>query len=67
MATPLLNFLGIKDWAVRGFAVGVAAHGIGTARAYSVDPRAGAYASLGMGLHAILGAILLPLVARWVL
>ncbi len=67
VATPLLNFLGIKDWAVRGFAVGVAAHGIGTARAYSVDPRAGAYASLGMGLHAILGAILLPVVARWVL
>jgi predicted murein hydrolase (TIGR00659 family) len=67
VATPLLNLLGIKDWAVRGFAVGVAAHGIGTARAYSVDARAGAYASLGMGLHAIFGAILLPLVARWVL
>ena len=67
LATPLLNLLGIKDWAVRGFAVGVAAHGIGTARAYSVDPRAGAYASLGMGLHAIVGAMVLPAVARWVL
>ncbi|MCA2998666.1 MAG: LrgB family protein [Rhodocyclaceae bacterium] len=67
IATPLLNALGIRDWSQRGFAVGVAAHGIGTARAYSVHPRAGAYASLGMGLHALLGAVLLPWVARWLL
>ncbi len=67
VATPLLNALGIRDWSQRGFAVGVAAHGIGTARAYSVAPRAGAYASLGMGLHALFGALLLPWVARLVL
>jgi len=66
IAAPLLNVLGIRDWSQRGFAVGVAAHGIGTARAYSVDPRAGAYASLGMGLHALLGALFLPWVARWI-
>jgi predicted murein hydrolase (TIGR00659 family) len=64
IATPLLNFLGVRDWAARGFAVGVASHGIGTARAYSVHPRAGAYASLGMGLHALLGAIFLPWLAK---
>jgi predicted murein hydrolase (TIGR00659 family) len=67
VVTPLLNALGIRDWSQRGFAIGVAAHGIGTARAYSVHPRAGAYASLGMGLHALLGAVALPWVARWVL
>lgn len=67
VATPLLNLLGIRDWSQRGFSVGVAAHGIGTARAYSVDPRAGAYASLGMGLHALLGAIALPWIARLIL
>jgi predicted murein hydrolase (TIGR00659 family) len=67
IATPLLNALGVRDWSQRGFAVGVAAHGIGTARAYSVHPRAGAYASLGMGLHALLGALLLPWVARWLI
>ena len=67
IATPLLNALGVRDWSQRGFAVGVAAHGIGTARAYSVHPRAGAYASLGMGLHALLGALLLPWVAHWVM
>ena len=32
VATPLLNLLGLQDWRARGFAVGVAAHGIGTAR-----------------------------------
>ena len=67
IVTPLLNLLGVRDWAARGFAIGVAAHGIGTARAYSVHPRAGAYASLGMGLHALLGAMLLPWVAKLVL
>ena len=67
IATPLLNLLGIRDWSQRGFAVGVAAHGIGTARAYSVNPRAGAYASLGMGLHALVGAITLPWIARFIL
>lgn len=63
-ATPLLNALGLRDWSARGFAVGVAAHGMGTARAFSVHPRAGAYASLAMGLHGILGALLLPLAGK---
>jgi predicted murein hydrolase (TIGR00659 family) len=67
VVTPLLNTLGIRDWSQRGFAIGVAAHGIGTARAYSVHPRAGAFASLGMGLHALLGAIALPWVAKLIL
>ncbi|WP_309624070.1 LrgB family protein, partial [Methylibium sp.] len=43
------------------------AHGIGTARAWSVHPRAGAYASLAMGLHGVLAALLLPWLARWLL
>lgn len=60
IATPLLNALNIKDWRARGFAVGVAAHGIGTARAFQVHPTAGAFAGLGMGLNAILTAFLAP-------
>lgn len=65
IVTPLLNAMGVRDWAARGYALGLAAHGIGTARAWSVHPRAGAYASLAMGLHGVLGALLLPSVARW--
>lgn len=60
VVTPLLNALGLTDWRARGFAVGVAAHGIGTARALQVNPVAGAFAGLGMGLNAVLTAFLAP-------
>lgn len=56
----VLDALGLRVWWQRGFALGVAAHGIGTSRAFSVHPQAGAYASLGMGLHGVIGALLLP-------
>ncbi|MFN3643226.1 MAG: LrgB family protein [Gemmobacter sp.] len=62
VATPLLNALGMRDWRARGFAVGVAAHGIGTARAFQVNDTAGAFAGLGMGLNAILTALAAPVV-----
>ncbi|MFP4304831.1 MAG: LrgB family protein [Rhodosalinus sp.] len=58
--TPLMNGLGIRDWRARGFAAGVAAHGIGTARAFQVDATAGAFSGLGMGLNALLTALLAP-------
>ena len=59
----VFNALGVHLWWQRGFAIGVAAHGIGTSRAFSVHPQAGAYASLGMGIHGILGVVLIPLLA----
>ena len=61
----VLDALRITAWWQRGFALGVAAHGIGTSRAFSVNPEAGAYASLGMGLHGILGAVLIPYAVAW--
>lgn len=64
IATPLLNALGLRDWRARGLAVGTAAHGIGTARAFQVHPTAGAFAGIGMGLNAILTALLAPVVLR---
>ncbi|WP_275270336.1 LrgB family protein [Limnobacter sp. P1] len=60
VGTWLFNSMGMKRWWVRGFTMGLAAHGIGTARAFSVHPEAGRYASLGMGLHGIFGALLIP-------
>ncbi len=60
MATPLLNALGCKDFRARGFSVGVAAHGIGTARAFQVSDTAGAYAGIGMAMNAILTALFAP-------
>jgi putative effector of murein hydrolase len=62
----MLNLLGMNAWWQRGFAMGVAAHGIGTSRAFAVHPEAGLYASLAMGMHGILGAILIPLLAFYI-
>jgi len=67
VATPLLNALRLRDWRARGFAVGVAAHGIGVARAVQVHETAGAFAAVGMGLSAILTAVLAPVLARMLL
>ena len=63
IATPMLDALRIRDWRARGFAVGVAAHGIGTAHAFRVHGTAGAFSGIGMGLNALLTAMLAPLVA----
>jgi putative effector of murein hydrolase len=64
LARFVLDAVGSKAWWQRGFAIGVAAHGIGTSRAFSVNQEAGSYSSLAMGLHGILGAVLIPLVVR---
>lgn len=65
-ATRILNLLRMRDHSVRGFAAGLAAHGIGTARAFQVSEEAGAFAALGMGLNGILTAILVPMLANWI-
>jgi predicted murein hydrolase (TIGR00659 family) len=59
-ARSLLNALRIESHAARGLALGVAAHGIGTARAFQVSPEMGAWAGLGMGLNGVLTALLAP-------
>lgn len=64
IATPLLNLLRIRDWRARGFATGLASHGIGTARAFQVNEEAGAFAGTGMGLNALATAILAPIIVK---
>jgi predicted murein hydrolase (TIGR00659 family) len=63
MATPLLNLLRITDRRARGFAVGLAAHGVGTARAFQVHPLTGTFAGVAMSLNGLMTAILVPLAA----
>jgi predicted murein hydrolase (TIGR00659 family) len=67
IVTPLMNALRIRDYAARGFSVGLASHGIGTARAFSVNPVAGVFAGIAMGLNAMLTPILVPLVLPWLI
>jgi predicted murein hydrolase (TIGR00659 family) len=64
IVTPLMNAMGLRDYAARGFSVGVAAHGIGAARAFAVDPMAGTFAGIAMGLNAILSSLLVPVFIR---
>jgi predicted murein hydrolase (TIGR00659 family) len=59
-ARRLFNTMRIESHAVRGFSLGVASHGIGTARAFQVSAEMGAFAGLGMGLNGILTAVLAP-------
>jgi predicted murein hydrolase (TIGR00659 family) len=61
IVTPMMNRMGIKDFRARGFAAGLASHGIGTARAFQVDPVAGAFAGIAMSLNALVTSTLVPL------
>ena len=62
MAPLLCRFLRLKDPAVEGFALGLTAHANGTARAIQLNPTAGAFSALAMGLNGVATAVLMPLV-----
>ncbi|MBK5967517.1 MULTISPECIES: LrgB family protein [Thiorhodovibrio] len=62
----VLSAVRVRDDRARGLAMGVSAHGIGTARALQISGEAGAFAALGMGLMALTSSVILPLVLRWV-
>ena len=64
-AQTIFRWLKVNDDAVSGFALGVAAHGIGTARAFQLSETMGAFAALGMGLNGLLTAISLPSLIQW--
>jgi predicted murein hydrolase (TIGR00659 family) len=67
VVTPLMNLLRLKNYAARGFAAGLASHGIGTARAFQVDPLAGTFAGIALGLNGFLTAVLVPILLPWLL
>ena len=58
----LFGLLAIRSDVVRGFALGAAAHAIGTARAFQMSEVAVGFSALAMGLNAIATSILVPLV-----
>ena len=65
-ARTIFDAMKVRDPAIRGFAIGVASHGIGTARAFQVNEQSGAFAALAMGLNGGLTALLVPLMASWI-
>jgi predicted murein hydrolase (TIGR00659 family) len=56
----------IKDDTIKGVAMGVTAHGLGTARAFQISPEMGAFAGLAMALSASVSAFILPLVLAFI-
>ncbi|WGZ95569.1 MAG: LrgB family protein [Candidatus Thiothrix putei] len=65
LGTKLFDVLRIRDCSARGIAMGVAAHGIGTARAFQVSTEMGAFAGLAMALSALLASVILPWLLGW--
>lgn len=63
VATPVFKVLKITDHRIQGFALGLAAHAMGTARAFEISNQCGAFASLGLGLTGLLTALCLPYIA----
>ncbi len=61
----LLTRVGVRTAIARGAALGTAAHGIGTARAFDEGRAEGATASVAMVLAGVITALAAPLFARW--
>jgi putative effector of murein hydrolase len=57
----------IRDPVARGFGMGLASHGIATARAFQENETMGTSAGLAMGLNAIATAALAPIVVRFLI
>ncbi len=61
---PLLRAARIRSDRATGFALGMAAHGLGTARAFQQSNEMGAFAGLAIGLNGLLTALLVPWFVR---
>ena len=57
----VFDLMKLKKMEARGFSLGLASHGIGTARAMSRDKNAGVFAAVGMGLSGLRTSIIVPL------
>ena len=60
IARYVFNLMRIESHQIRGFALGLTSHGIGTAQAFQVSTEMGAFAGLGMGLNGIVTALVAP-------
>ena len=61
----ILRRCGVRDPEARGFALGAAAHGIGTARAIEMGAAEGALSGLAMALMGLATALLMPLIEKY--
>lgn len=66
LGTRIFAWMRIKDDSVKGIAMGITAHGIGTARAFQISPQMGAFSGLAMALSTVTTAFLLPWLLEWI-
>ena len=64
LCTGIFDLIGVRDPRARGLATGVTAHGIGTAHLLNVEPQAGGFSSLGMGVSGILVGVMVPVIVH---
>lgn len=64
--TFIFKLFRIHDESVKGIAMGLTAHGIGTARAFQVNKQMGAFSGLAMALSAFISALVLPVLLHWI-
>lgn len=67
MARALLGLLKEKDDAIRGFSIGLTAHGVGTATAFQMNRDTGAFSGLAMGLTGLFTAFAAPFLLPYLL
>ena len=62
---PAMRVARAMDWRARGLAAGTAGHGIATARILLLSETAGAFGGLAIGLNGIITALLVPILATF--
>jgi predicted murein hydrolase (TIGR00659 family) len=63
----VLHLLGVTEESAFGLAMGIAAHGVGTARAFEKGEAEGAFSSLGLCLNGLTTSVLTPLIINAIL
>jgi predicted murein hydrolase (TIGR00659 family) len=63
--TVIFDRIGVGDPRARGIAMGVVAHGMGTARAFQLSTVMGTFSGIAMTVNGVLTAVVLPI--AWVL
>ena len=65
LAPFVFKLLNITDPKIWGFCLGITSHGMGTARAFEMNPTAGAFSSLAMCLTGAFSAALIPIAVHF--
>lgn len=66
VTSPIFKLLAIDDERIIGFTLGTMGHGIGTAAAFDISNRCGAFAALGMSLMGVTIATAVPIIYSFI-